>query len=107
MLNVLCRFLFNDSEVKPFDPAQIAQECFGGEMTNTTYDTMTDKFMDFTFEKVRDILISTQFLLQHCSEQRVSLKLLSLWWLGYLTTLYPSGGCRKVFLFYKWGLKVY
>lgn len=26
-------FLFNDAEVKPFDPAQIATECFGGEMT--------------------------------------------------------------------------
>lgn len=25
--------LFNDAEVKPFDPAQIASECFGGEMT--------------------------------------------------------------------------
>lgn len=26
-------FLFNDAEVKPFDPAQIGSECFGGEMT--------------------------------------------------------------------------
>ncbi|KAG8239783.1 hypothetical protein J437_LFUL019423, partial [Ladona fulva] len=26
-------FLFNDAEVKPFDPDQIAAECFGGEMT--------------------------------------------------------------------------
>lgn len=26
-------FLFNDAEVKPFDPKQIAAECFGGEMT--------------------------------------------------------------------------
>lgn len=25
--------LFNDAEVKPFDPAHIAAECFGGEMT--------------------------------------------------------------------------
>lgn len=25
--------LFNDAEVKPFDPNQIAAECFGGEMT--------------------------------------------------------------------------
>lgn len=25
-------FLFNDAEVKPFDPSQIAAECFGGEM---------------------------------------------------------------------------
>lgn len=29
----ICRFLFNDAEVKPFDPGQIAGECFGGEMT--------------------------------------------------------------------------
>ena len=27
------RFLFNDAEVKQFDPNQIATECFGGEMT--------------------------------------------------------------------------
>lgn len=25
--------LFNDAEVKIFDPSQIAAECFGGEMT--------------------------------------------------------------------------
>lgn len=25
-------FLFNDAEVKIFDPSQIATECFGGEM---------------------------------------------------------------------------
>ena len=29
-------FLFNDAEVKPFDPSQIAAECFGGEMTVCT-----------------------------------------------------------------------
>ncbi|KAG8236171.1 hypothetical protein J437_LFUL013437, partial [Ladona fulva] len=44
-------FLFNDAEVKPFDPDQIAAECFGGEMTSKTYDSVTDKFMDFSFEK--------------------------------------------------------
>lgn len=27
------RYLFNDAEVKPFDSAQLASECFGGEMT--------------------------------------------------------------------------
>ncbi|XP_047537193.1 ubiquitin carboxyl-terminal hydrolase puf isoform X2 [Vanessa atalanta] len=43
--------LFNDAEVKPFDPAHIAAECFGGEMTSKTYDSVTDKFMDFSFEK--------------------------------------------------------
>lgn len=26
-------FFFNDAEVKPFDPNQLAAECFGGEMT--------------------------------------------------------------------------
>lgn len=31
-------FLFNDAEVKLFDKAQIATECFGGEMTSKTYD---------------------------------------------------------------------
>ncbi|KAM3962482.1 LOW QUALITY PROTEIN: ubiquitinyl hydrolase 1 puf [Aphomia sociella] len=43
--------LFNDAEVKPFDPAHIAAECFGGEMTSKTYDSVTEKFMDFSFEK--------------------------------------------------------
>ncbi|GAB6022101.1 hypothetical protein CHUAL_006244 [Chamberlinius hualienensis] len=43
--------LFNDAEVKLFDPTQIAAECFGGEMTSKTYDSVTDKFMDFSFEK--------------------------------------------------------
>uniref|UniRef100_A0A3P9L1X7 Ubiquitin carboxyl-terminal hydrolase 34 n=1 Tax=Oryzias latipes TaxID=8090 RepID=A0A3P9L1X7_ORYLA len=45
------RYLFNDAEVKPFDSAQLASECFGGEMTTKTYDSVTDKFMDFSFEK--------------------------------------------------------
>lgn len=31
-------FSFNDAEVKPFDPSQIASECFGGEMSSRTYD---------------------------------------------------------------------
>ncbi|XP_064603807.1 ubiquitin carboxyl-terminal hydrolase 34-like isoform X2 [Liolophura sinensis] len=44
-------YLFNDAEVKPFDSNQIASECFGGEMTSKTYDSVTDKFMDFSFEK--------------------------------------------------------
>ncbi|CAH1793285.1 unnamed protein product [Owenia fusiformis] len=44
-------YLFNDAEVKPFDPSQLAYECFGGEMTSKTYDSVTDKFMDFSFEK--------------------------------------------------------
>ena len=26
-------YLFNDAEVKQFDPCQLASECFGGEMT--------------------------------------------------------------------------
>ena len=52
MCPVHSRFLFNDAEVKAFDPGQIATECFGGEMTSKTYDSVTDKFMDFSFEKV-------------------------------------------------------
>nr|NP_651275.1 puffyeye, isoform D [Drosophila melanogaster]Q9VC56.2 RecName: Full=Ubiquitin carboxyl-terminal hydrolase puf; AltName: Full=Protein puffyeye [Drosophila melanogaster]AAF56319.2 puffyeye, isoform D [Drosophila melanogaster] len=44
-------FLFNDAEVKPFDPSQIAAECFGGEMTSKTYDSVTEKYLDFSFEK--------------------------------------------------------
>lgn len=44
-------FLFNDAEVKQFDPSQIEAECFGGEMTSKTYDTVTEKYLDFSFEK--------------------------------------------------------
>ncbi|XP_021693762.1 ubiquitin carboxyl-terminal hydrolase 34 [Aedes aegypti] len=44
-------FLFNDAEVKLFDPSQIAAECFGGEMTSKTYDSVTEKYLDFSFEK--------------------------------------------------------
>jgi len=34
---LFARYLFKDAEVKPFDPAQIAAECFGGEMTVSVY----------------------------------------------------------------------
>ena len=44
-------YSFNDAEVKPFDPNQIASECFGGEMSSRTYDQVTDKFMDLSIEK--------------------------------------------------------
>ncbi|KAI1295519.1 Ubiquitin carboxyl-terminal hydrolase 34 [Halotydeus destructor] len=44
-------YMFNDAEVKLFDPTQIGAECFGGEMTSKTYDSVTEKFMDFSFEK--------------------------------------------------------
>jgi len=44
-------YLFNDAEVKPFDPSQIAAECFGGEMMTKTYDAVTEKYMDVSFEK--------------------------------------------------------
>lgn len=44
-------YMFNDAEVKPFDPSQIAAECFGGEMTSKTYDSVNDKYMDFSIEK--------------------------------------------------------
>ena len=44
-------YSFNDAEVKPFDPNQIAAECFGGEMNSRTYDQVTDKFMDLSIEK--------------------------------------------------------
>ena len=29
-------FMFNDAEVKPFDPKQLPAECYGGEMTVST-----------------------------------------------------------------------
>lgn len=40
-----CWFLFNDAEVKPFDPQQIASECFGGEMmVRSNVKPISDKF---------------------------------------------------------------
>uniref|UniRef100_A0A1I8JNH7 USP domain-containing protein n=1 Tax=Macrostomum lignano TaxID=282301 RepID=A0A1I8JNH7_9PLAT len=42
---------FNDSEVRPFDPSQIPVECFGGEVSSKAYDSMQDRFMDFSFER--------------------------------------------------------
>lgn len=44
-------YIFNDAEVHSFDPNQLASECFGGEITSKTYDSVTDKFMDFAIEK--------------------------------------------------------
>jgi ubiquitin carboxyl-terminal hydrolase 34 len=44
-------YLFNDAEVKQFDPSQIANECFGGEITSKGYDQGSDRFLDFQFEK--------------------------------------------------------
>lgn len=44
-------YIFNDAEVHAFDPNQLAAECFGGEMTTKTYDSVNDKFMDFAIEK--------------------------------------------------------
>ncbi len=44
-------YLFNDSDVKQFDSAQLAAECFGGETTSKTYDSASEKFMDLSFEK--------------------------------------------------------
>ena len=45
-------FLFNDSEIKPFDAAsQLANECFGGETTSKTYDPSSDGFMNLSFVK--------------------------------------------------------
>jgi len=44
-------YSFNDAEVKMFDSAQLAAECFGGEMSSRTYDQVTDKFLDLSIEK--------------------------------------------------------
>jgi ubiquitin carboxyl-terminal hydrolase 34 len=44
-------YLFNDAEVKQFDPSQIANECFGGDVTSKGYDQSSDRVFDFQFEK--------------------------------------------------------
>ena len=35
-------FSFNDAEVKTFEAAQLAAECFGGEMSSRTYDQVVN-----------------------------------------------------------------
>lgn len=59
-------FLFNDAEVKQFDPSQIENECFGGEMTSKTYDTVTEKYLDFSFEKTNSAYM---LFYERCSTQ--------------------------------------
>ncbi|MEQ2173236.1 hypothetical protein GOODEAATRI_029872, partial [Goodea atripinnis] len=41
-------YLFNDAEVKPFDSAQLASECFGGEMTVWDAVALLMKSLDAT-----------------------------------------------------------
>ncbi|BFZ12255.1 hypothetical protein BsWGS_15296 [Bradybaena similaris] len=42
---------FNDADVKPFDASNIPHEAFGGEMNGKTYDTVSEKYLDFPIEK--------------------------------------------------------
>jgi ubiquitin carboxyl-terminal hydrolase 34 len=35
---------FNDAEVKPFDPTQIAAECFGGEVTVINFVVRIERY---------------------------------------------------------------
>uniref|UniRef100_A0A914WTS4 USP domain-containing protein n=1 Tax=Plectus sambesii TaxID=2011161 RepID=A0A914WTS4_9BILA len=44
-------YSFNDADVKLWDPANMALECFGGEMTRPMFDTTESRFMDLSFEK--------------------------------------------------------
>ncbi|CAG0880480.1 unnamed protein product [Cyprideis torosa] len=44
-------FLFNDAEVKAFDPSHLPIECFGGDMPPKGYEGPGEKYMDFSFEK--------------------------------------------------------
>lgn len=60
-------FLFNDAEVKQFDPSQIEAECFGGEMTSKTYDTVTEKYLDFSFEKTNSAYM---LFYERCTSQK-------------------------------------
>jgi ubiquitin carboxyl-terminal hydrolase 34 len=48
-------FLFNDAEVKPFDPAQIASECFGGEMTVRKWSVIYVWFWRFYLFSEQDV----------------------------------------------------
>lgn len=46
-------YLFNDADVKPFEAsaAQLASECFGGEVNSKQYDTHADRLVDCAIEK--------------------------------------------------------
>ena len=65
-------YMFNDAEVKPFDPNQLGSECFGGEMTSKTYDSQTDKYMDFSFEKTNSAYMLFYERIEKTQEQGTS-----------------------------------
>ncbi|KAI5706705.1 hypothetical protein M8J75_010579 [Diaphorina citri] len=63
--------LFNDAEVKHFDSSQLAAECFGGEMTSKTYDSVNDKFMELNFEKTNSAyMLFYEWVGKEAGEQR-------------------------------------
>ncbi|CAG7822666.1 unnamed protein product [Allacma fusca] len=81
-------YLFNDAEVKPFDPNQIAAECFGGEMSTKTYDSVTDKFMDFSFEKTNSAYM---LFYERCTQLSSQLAIGE----GSLVPSLPGGSSQK------------
>ncbi|KAK3803788.1 hypothetical protein RRG08_026023 [Elysia crispata] len=57
---------FNDADVKSFDASNIPHEAFGGEMNGKTYDSVSEKYLDFPIEKT-----NSAYMLFY---ERVSLK---------------------------------
>lgn len=55
-------YSFNDADVRPWDPAQLAAECFGGELTRQQYDSVAEKYLDLSFEKVRKVYVGNVIL---------------------------------------------
>jgi ubiquitin carboxyl-terminal hydrolase 34 len=44
-------YLFNDAEVRIFDPDQLGEECFGGESQQKPFEHPGDRYLDFGLEK--------------------------------------------------------
>jgi len=50
-------FEFNDTNVTPFDPADIPKECFGGSVTFTRFDPETGEHIELSRDKVNNAYI--------------------------------------------------
>ncbi|CAF1158284.1 unnamed protein product, partial [Didymodactylos carnosus] len=70
-------YLFNDADVKPFDPNQIANECFGGEITSKGYDQAQDRFLDFQFEKTHSAYMLFYERIDHVSSSPTQVDLVA------------------------------
>lgn len=64
--------LFNDAEVRQFDPDQLGDECFGGEQ-HKQFEHPSDRFLDFGLEKT-----NSAYMVFYQRTEKVSSEFLSL-----------------------------